>query len=76
MSVQMRVVVALALVLVIVAVLTDPVSAVYRKPPFNGSIFGKRAGADPLFEPGKGLASVCQVAVEACAAWFPVQEKK
>ncbi|XP_042240505.1 FMRFamide-related neuropeptides-like [Homarus americanus] len=80
MSVQMRVVVALALVLVIVAVLTDPVSAVYRKPPFNGSIFGKRAGADPreytVFEPGKGLASVCQVAVEACAAWFPVQEKK
>lgn len=42
-----RVVVAVAVVVVVLALLSSPVSAGYRKPPFNGSIFGKRAGADP-----------------------------
>nr|XP_045586683.1 FMRFamide-related neuropeptides [Procambarus clarkii]Q867W1.1 RecName: Full=FMRFamide-related neuropeptides; Contains: RecName: Full=GYRKPPFNGSIF-amide; Short=SIFamide; Contains: RecName: Full=C-terminal peptide; Flags: Precursor [Procambarus clarkii]BAC55939.1 neuropeptide precursor protein [Procambarus clarkii]BAC55940.1 neuropeptide precursor protein [Procambarus clarkii] len=76
MCVQTRMLVAVAVVLVVLAVLSDPVSAGYRKPPFNGSIFGKRAGGDSLYEPGKALASACQVAVEACAAWFPGPEKK
>ncbi|XP_071533380.1 FMRFamide-related neuropeptides [Panulirus ornatus] len=76
MSVSRRVVVAMAVVLVLLAALTDPVAAGYRKPPFNGSIFGKRSGPDALYEPGKALASACQVAVEACAAWFPGPDKK
>ncbi|KAK8743593.1 hypothetical protein OTU49_001147, partial [Cherax quadricarinatus] len=75
MSVQTRMVVVVAVLMVVLAVLSHPVSAGYRKPPFNGSIFGKRSG-DVVYEPGKALASACQVAVEACAAWFPQTEKK
>nr|QPO25075.1 SIFamide [Callinectes arcuatus] len=78
MSMKMRVVVAVAVVVVVLALLSSPVSAGYRKPPFNGSIFGKRSGADAVYEPGKSqaLASVCQVALEACTLWFPGAEKK
>ncbi|XP_064098545.1 FMRFamide-related neuropeptides [Macrobrachium rosenbergii] len=76
MSVQTRLVVAVMVVLVVLAVFTDHASAGYRKPPFNGSIFGKRSGGDPAYESGKTLASICQVAVEACSAWFPGPEKK
>ncbi|XP_050718719.1 FMRFamide-related neuropeptides-like [Eriocheir sinensis] len=76
MSMQTRVVVAVAVVVVVLALLSSPVSAGYRKPPFNGSIFGKRAGADPVYEPAKALTAVCQVAMEACGGWFPGTEKK
>ncbi|XP_042878950.1 FMRFamide-related neuropeptides-like [Penaeus chinensis] len=76
MSVQARVVLAVALVLVVLAVFTEPVAAGYRKPPFNGSIFGKRSGGDAVYEPSKALASACQIAVEACSGWFPGPEKK
>jgi len=72
-----RMVVAVAVVLVVLALLSDGVSAGYRKPPFNGSIFGKRSGAETaMYEPGKALASACQIAVEACSAWFPGTDKK
>ncbi|XP_047741574.1 neuropeptide SIFamide-like [Hyalella azteca] len=42
----------------------------YRKPPFNGSIFGKR-GAPFTLDDAPPMASVCRVALEACAAWLP-----
>ncbi|KAF4528692.1 hypothetical protein B566_EDAN015505 [Ephemera danica] len=40
----------------------------YRKPPFNGSIFGKRSEPEAA---GRTLAALCEVAAEACSVWFP-----
>ncbi|XP_045483513.1 neuropeptide SIFamide [Harmonia axyridis] len=51
------------------------VESTYRKPPFNGSIFGKR-GAAVEYEATKALSAMCEIASEACQAWFPIQEKK
>ncbi|GJQ87296.1 hypothetical protein Trydic_g14320, partial [Trypoxylus dichotomus] len=48
----------------------------YRKPPFNGSIFGKRGTSiDYDNGAGKALSSMCEIASEACQAWFPSQDK-
>lgn len=42
----------------------------YRKPPFNGSIFGKR-GNSLEYEAGtKALQAMCEIANEACQQWF------
>ncbi|XP_017769590.1 PREDICTED: neuropeptide SIFamide [Nicrophorus vespilloides] len=50
------------------------VEATYRKPPFNGSIFGKRGNIE-YDSAGKALSAMCEIASEACQAWFPLQEK-
>ncbi|CAD7078060.1 unnamed protein product [Hermetia illucens] len=48
--------------------------ATYRKPPFNGSIFGKRNSVD--YDPnGKAISAMCEIALEACQSWLP-QDKK
>ncbi|XP_059614325.1 neuropeptide SIFamide [Phlebotomus argentipes] len=47
----------------------------YRKPPFNGSIFGKRNSIGDYDSGGKALSAMCEIALEACGAWFP-QDKK
>ncbi|GAB0093354.1 Neuropeptide SIFamide [Sergentomyia squamirostris] len=47
----------------------------YRKPPFNGSIFGKRNSVVDYDSGGKALSAMCEIALEACGAWFP-QDKK
>ncbi|KAL1512667.1 hypothetical protein ABEB36_002224 [Hypothenemus hampei] len=64
--------VAIAFLLVI-----TPAVAAYRKPPFNGSIFGKRAGglSAEYDSAGKTLSAMCEIANEACQSWFPSQEK-
>ncbi|XP_028147513.1 SIFamide-related peptide [Diabrotica virgifera virgifera] len=50
--------------------------AAYRRPPFNGSIFGKRtAGSNDFENAGKALSAMCEIASEACSSWFPTQEK-
>ncbi|XP_056636465.1 SIFamide-related peptide [Diorhabda carinulata] len=50
--------------------------AAYRRPPFNGSIFGKRTTGNNDFEnAGKALSAMCEIASEACASWFPTQDK-
>lgn len=41
-----RVLAILVLALFVVLVVTNGVEATYRKPPFNGSIFGKRANSN------------------------------
>ncbi|CAH0765104.1 unnamed protein product [Bemisia tabaci] len=46
-----------------------------RKPPLNGSIFGKRVSTIE-YDVGKTLSAVCEVAVEACSSWFPEEENK
>ncbi|XP_014245894.1 SIFamide-related peptide [Cimex lectularius] len=70
-----RVIFASCLLLVISFLVFDVATASYKKPPFNGSIFGKRTGPPTDYETaGKALSTMCEIASEACAAWFPVQE--
>ncbi|KAK9503858.1 hypothetical protein O3M35_010326 [Rhynocoris fuscipes] len=53
----------------------DAALASYKKPPFNGSIFGKRSGPSSDYETaGKALSTMCEIAAEACSAWFPIQD--
>ncbi|KAK6619835.1 hypothetical protein RUM44_006234 [Polyplax serrata] len=60
-----------------VFLLVDVVQATYKKPPFNGSIFGKRANSITDYDTaGRTLSSLCEVAVEACSFWFPQLEAK
>ncbi|KAJ3637447.1 hypothetical protein MTP99_000904 [Tenebrio molitor] len=49
--------------------------ATYRKPPFNGSIFGKRGATNEYDSASKALSAMCEIASEACQTWFPTQEK-
>ncbi|XP_022907508.2 neuropeptide SIFamide [Onthophagus taurus] len=62
-------------VVVFVVALIENVDATYRKPPFNGSIFGKRSSTIDYDNAGKALSSMCEIASEACQAWFPAQDK-
>ncbi|KAJ8925618.1 hypothetical protein NQ315_009462 [Exocentrus adspersus] len=51
--------------------------ASYRKPPFNGSIFGKRTGPNNEYEgTSKALSAMCEIANEACQSWFPITQEK
>ncbi|KAK9886633.1 hypothetical protein WA026_017556 [Henosepilachna vigintioctopunctata] len=59
-----------------ISLLLFNVGASYRKPPFNGSIFGKRGNTLEYDTAGKTLSAMCEIASEACQAWFPNQEKK
>ncbi|KAK4884776.1 hypothetical protein RN001_001047 [Aquatica leii] len=51
------------------------VDAAYRKPPFNGSIFGKRGVAAEYDNANKALSALCEIAFDACQPWYPSQEK-
>ncbi|XP_011177888.1 neuropeptide SIFamide [Zeugodacus cucurbitae] len=48
--------------------------AAYRKPPFNGSIFGKRNSLE--YDNAKAVTAMCEIALEACQSWFPQGESK
>nr|CAH7720714.1 unnamed protein product [Callosobruchus chinensis]CAH7722245.1 unnamed protein product [Callosobruchus chinensis] len=61
------------LALAIFSVLVSASGAAYRKPPFNGSIFGKRT--NEIDGTSKALSAMCEIASEACQTWFPVQDK-
>ncbi|XP_012274914.1 SIFamide-related peptide isoform X2 [Orussus abietinus] len=64
---------ALFAILVLVAVFGA--EAAYRKPPFNGSIFGKRSSTITDYEvTGRALTTMCEVASETCNAWFAHQD--
>lgn len=60
-------------VLLVVAVYAE---AGYRKPPFNGSIFGKRsvAMAGDYDVANRALTAMCEVASETCTAWYNRQD--
>ncbi|XP_046683242.1 neuropeptide SIFamide [Homalodisca vitripennis] len=70
--------VARVLVLVAAVLLVCSLAeATYRKPPFNGSIFGKRANQaeyEQAASATKALSSLCEVVAESCATWFPNSE--
>ncbi|KAJ8944174.1 hypothetical protein NQ314_009536 [Rhamnusium bicolor] len=57
------------------AIITETEGA-YRKPPFNGSIFGKRAGSNEYDSASKALSAMCEIASEACQTWFPITQEK
>ncbi|XP_029049212.1 neuropeptide SIFamide [Osmia lignaria lignaria] len=65
-------------VLAIVAalfVLAISVDAAYRKPPFNGSIFGKRSSTITDYEiTSRAMSSVCESVTETCNAWLARQD--
>ncbi|KXJ73167.1 SIFamide-related peptide [Aedes albopictus] len=67
---------SLVLVALIVLALSSTTEAGYRKPPFNGSIFGKRNGNSIDYEGNaKVLSTMCEIAAEACQSWFAQEQK-
>ncbi|XP_072750855.1 SIFamide-related peptide [Anoplolepis gracilipes] len=70
--VSIRVTFALAVIVVIFAFNVD---AAYKKPPFNGSIFGKRSNTMTDYEfTYRTLSAICDFMSETCSAWPPRQE--
>ncbi|CAH0716865.1 unnamed protein product, partial [Brenthis ino] len=65
---------ALALVAILFS-LIDLSEANYKNAPMNGIMFGKRGPSD-YESRGKTFTVLCEIATEACQAWFPSQEKK
>ncbi|KAB7507681.1 FMRFamide-related neuropeptide [Armadillidium nasatum] len=59
-----------ASLLLVFLFMNSPVDAGYRKPPFNGSIFGKHADQEETFE------TMCRLVLNVCTNWFPEREKK
>ncbi|XP_063237295.1 SIFamide-related peptide [Bacillus rossius redtenbacheri] len=60
--------------------LAAPAATSAKKPPFNGSIFGKRsnyvAELRDYESNGRVLSAMCEIASEACASWFPQTDKR
>ncbi|XP_063976201.1 SIFamide-related peptide [Diachasmimorpha longicaudata] len=62
-------------ILLIVIIANLSVDAAYRKPPFNGSIFGKRSSTASDYEViNRALSNMCEVASETCNAWLMHQD--
>ncbi|KAK0163059.1 hypothetical protein PV327_006770 [Microctonus hyperodae] len=60
---------------IVVLVVTLCVEGAYKKPPFNGSIFGKRSSTVSDYEViGRALNSMCEAASETCNAWLMHQD--
>ncbi|KAF7382111.1 SIFamide-related peptide [Vespula maculifrons] len=58
-------------IFLVVAILGLIVEAGYKKPPFNGSIFGKRSNSESDAEvANRALSAMCEIASEACNAWL------
>ncbi|XP_055385911.1 SIFamide-related peptide [Condylostylus longicornis] len=51
------------------------VESTYRKPPFNGSIFGKRSNTE-YESNSKTLAALCDFAIDACQSLSPFSQEK
>ncbi|XP_032682432.1 SIFamide-related peptide [Odontomachus brunneus] len=70
--VSTRLALALAVIMVILALSVD---AAFRKPPFNGSIFGKRSNTVTDYDvTSRSLSTICEVASETCTAWLLRQD--
>ncbi|XP_076651765.1 neuropeptide SIFamide [Halictus rubicundus] len=65
--VSTRIVFAIFAIFFVLAITVD---AAYRKPPFNGSIFGKRSIVETNYEmTNRALSSICETVAETCNAW-------
>ncbi|NP_001124358.1 SIFamide precursor [Bombyx mori] len=51
------------------------IEATYRKPPFNGSIFGKRNNVENDSS-GRAIAALCEITTETCQAWYQALESQ
>ncbi|XP_049882431.1 neuropeptide SIFamide-like [Pectinophora gossypiella] len=71
----MRVTLAFCVLAVVFCVIIEG-EANYRKPPFNGSIFGKRGNVVEYDSTGRALNALCDIAMETCQAWFQTIESK
>ncbi|KPI96617.1 hypothetical protein RR46_12647 [Papilio xuthus] len=47
----------------------------YKNAPMNGIMFGKRVPSEYEIR-SKTFTALCEIATEACQAWFPSQENK
>ncbi|KAJ8965936.1 hypothetical protein NQ317_009709 [Molorchus minor] len=67
-------------VMLLICAFISAAEATYRKPPFNGSIFGKRTGNsvnnNEYDSASKALSAMCEIANEACQTWFPITQEK
>ncbi|KAG6459095.1 neuropeptide SIFamide [Manduca sexta] len=70
----MRVIIAVLMFAVALCIL-ETAEANYRKPPFNGSIFGKRGNVE-YDSAGRALSALCEIAAETCQAWYQALENK
>ncbi|KPI96616.1 FMRFamide-related neuropeptide [Papilio xuthus] len=64
----MRAVVVFCLIAMIICLIT-PTEGNYRKPPFNGSIFGKRGNTENDATE-RAMSALCEIASETCQMWF------
>ncbi|KAG5306301.1 PREDICTED: FMRFamide-related neuropeptides [Acromyrmex echinatior] len=70
--VSIRLILTLAVIMVAFVISAN---AAYKKPPFNGSIFGKRSNTVTDYEvTSRALSAICEVASETCTAWLSHQE--
>ncbi|XP_076230550.1 neuropeptide SIFamide [Nomia melanderi] len=70
--VSSRIVLAIVAVVFVLAITVD---AAYRKPPFNGSIFGKRSSTITDYEiTSRAMSSICESVAETCNAWVSRQD--
>ncbi|KAJ0170181.1 hypothetical protein K1T71_014109 [Dendrolimus kikuchii] len=71
----MRFTIAVFCVVAVLLSLVELSEANYKNAPMNGIMFGKRGPSD--YDPrGKTFTALCEIATEACQAWFPSQENK
>ncbi|XP_076679235.1 neuropeptide SIFamide [Andrena cerasifolii] len=69
--VSTRIVLAIVAVLFVLAISVDG----YRKPPLNGSIFGKRSSTITDYEiTSRAMSSICEAVTETCNAWVARQD--
>lgn len=58
--------------LMVLAVMSNVACAAYRKPPFNGSIFGKRSRGD--LNNADIKYAMCEAVWDTCTQWFPLSQ--
>ncbi|CAO1393889.1 unnamed protein product [Diamesa serratosioi] len=67
---SMKSLITIVLAIFLLFSLAQNVEAGYKKPPFNGSMFGKR-GTSTDYDPStKNLNTLCEVATDACQLLF------
>ncbi|XP_014236915.1 SIFamide-related peptide isoform X2 [Trichogramma pretiosum] len=62
--------------LAIFVIMSVNANAAYRKPPFNGSIFGKRANSISVDYDmtNRAMDAICEIARDNCNTWYTRQD--
>ncbi|CAH0599853.1 unnamed protein product [Chrysodeixis includens] len=72
---MMRFTVGVVCLVAVILSLAEVSEANYKNAPMNGIMFGKR-GPTEYDSRGKTFTALCEIATEACQAWFPSPENK